>query len=118
MSVTAGRLSFQPTPGALQDKASASRNSRLAAYATMLSMTSVKVSRKNQIAVPAAVRRRLGIRAGDRLAVQVQGSRVILIPEPRSVVDELAAIAPEIWGAIDAGTYIRELRDEWSPREP
>ena len=37
----------------------------------LLSVTSVKVSKKNQIAVPAAARKQLGIKPGDRLEVEV-----------------------------------------------
>jgi len=80
-------------------------------------MVTVKVSRKNQIAVPAAVRRQLGIRPGDRLTVEVEGAKVILRPEPQSHLDRLINLAPEIWEGVDAAEYIRELRDEWSHRE-
>lgn len=83
----------------------------------MLSMTSVKVSRKNQIAVPAAARRRLGIRPGDRLEVEVSDTGIVLRPRVVSVVDELRDLAPELWRGIDADRYLRELRDEWSHRE-
>ena len=80
-------------------------------------MTTVKVSRKHQIAVPAAVRRKLGIRAGDQLRVDVEGSRIVLTPQTGSAYDELLSIAPDLWRGIDADRYIRELRDEWSHRE-
>ena len=83
----------------------------------MLSVVTVKVSRKNQIAVPAAVRRQLGIKPGDRLEVEVEDSRVVLRPQRRSAVDELIALAPEIWRGIDTDRYIDELRSEWSDRE-
>ena len=81
-------------------------------------MATVKVSSKNQIAVPAAVRRRLGIKAGDRLRIEVRGQRAIMEREAEaeaaSVVDELLAIAPEMWRGVDGQAYIDELRDEWS----
>jgi AbrB family looped-hinge helix DNA binding protein len=85
-------------------------------------MPTVKVSRKNQIAVPAAVRRQLGIKPGDRLRVEVKGKKATLEreePAPtRSVVDELLAIAPELWQGIDTTAYLEELRNEWTHREP
>jgi AbrB family looped-hinge helix DNA binding protein len=80
-------------------------------------MASVKVSRKNQIAVPAAARRRLGIRPGDRLEVEVGDDAIVLRPRPTGVADELRDLAPELWQGIDAATYLRDLRDEWSRRE-
>ena len=65
-------------------------------------MPIVKVSSKNQIAAPAAVRRRLGIKAGDRLRIEVRGQRAIVEREAEaeasSVVDELLAIAPKCGG--------------------
>ena len=81
--------------------------------------TTVKVSSKNQIAVPAAVRKQLGIKPGDRLRIEVDGKRAILEREEHaSVLDELLSIAPEIWQGIDTTAYIEELRNEWSHREP
>jgi AbrB family looped-hinge helix DNA binding protein len=80
-------------------------------------MTSVKVSRKNQIAVPAAARRQLGIRPGDLLEVEVGDGAIVLRPRPTSVADELRDLAPELWHGIDAATYLRDLRDEWARRE-
>lgn len=80
-------------------------------------MTKVKVSRKNQVAVPAVVRRRLGIKPGDWLDVQVTEREVVLRPQPRDALEELISIAPEIWRGLDGTAYLRELRDEWSHRE-
>jgi AbrB family looped-hinge helix DNA binding protein len=83
----------------------------------MLSVTRVKVSRKNQIAVPAEVRRKLGIKPGDWLEVETKEHEVVLRPSARDALEELISIAPEIWRGIDTQTYLRELRDEWSHRE-
>jgi AbrB family looped-hinge helix DNA binding protein len=80
-------------------------------------VTSVKVSKKNQIAVPAAARKQLGIRPGDRLEVEIEDSRLVLRPCRRSIVDELIELAPEIWRGIDPDKYINDLRNEWSHRE-
>lgn len=83
----------------------------------MLSVERVKVSRKNQIAVPATVRRKLGIRPGDWLEVEVADGEAVLRPQPRSALGELVSIAPEIWRGVEGKAYLRELRDEWSHRE-
>ena len=77
----------------------------------------MKVSRKNQIAVPASVRRQLGIKSGDRLEVEVEDARVILRPRRCTALQELKRIAPEIWRGIDTDRYVDELRNEWSQRE-
>jgi AbrB family looped-hinge helix DNA binding protein len=39
-----------------------------------------KVSTKGQIVLPVPLRRRLGIRNGDRLDVSVEGGRIVLTP--------------------------------------
>jgi AbrB family looped-hinge helix DNA binding protein len=82
----------------------------------MLSVLTVKVSRKHQIAVPASVRRQLGIRPGDRLGVEVDGKRIVLKPQPRDALEALVGLAPELWQGIEATDLLRELRDEWSHR--
>jgi AbrB family looped-hinge helix DNA binding protein len=74
---------------------------------------SVKVSDKYQIAVPAAVRRRLGIKRGDRLLVDVRGNQIILRREPADYAAELAGLHAEIWKGIDPTEYIRREREAW-----
>jgi len=39
-----------------------------------------KISTKGQVVLPSAVRRRLGLRAGDALAVDVEDGRIVLSP--------------------------------------
>ncbi|MEZ0318983.1 MAG: AbrB/MazE/SpoVT family DNA-binding domain-containing protein [Pyrobaculum sp.] len=41
-------------------------------------MAVVKVTRNYQITIPAEVRRRLGIREGDFLVVEVEGDRIVV----------------------------------------
>ncbi len=41
-------------------------------------MLSVKISTKNQIAVPSEARRKLGLKAGDRLDVDIEGDVIHL----------------------------------------
>jgi AbrB family looped-hinge helix DNA binding protein len=73
----------------------------------------VKVSSKHQIAVPAAVRRRLAIDAGDHLLVDVQDGVVVLTPEPKDPVEELKGLGREIWEGVDTQDYIDQERDGW-----
>jgi AbrB family looped-hinge helix DNA binding protein len=75
--------------------------------------TRVKVSSKHQIAVPAAVRRRLNIDAGDYLLVEVQDGVIVLIPEPADAVEQLRGLGKEIWEGVDVQEYIDGERDGW-----
>jgi AbrB family looped-hinge helix DNA binding protein len=72
--------------------------------------TTVKVDRRNQIAIPAEVRDKLGIKAGDNLIVSVVRGEVILIPEPESWVEYSRGLGAEIWEGIDPVEYVREVR--------
>ena len=73
----------------------------------------VKVSSKNQIAVPAVVRKKLGIGPGSRLLVSVWGRCVTVMPEPESYAQALRGLHKEIWDDIDADEYINQERDAW-----
>ena len=75
--------------------------------------TSVKVSKRYQIAVPAAAREQLNIHSGDRLLVDIQDGMLILLPEPENYTDHLAGLHREIWEGVDTDDYINEARTEW-----
>lgn len=78
-------------------------------------MLSVKVSSKHQIAVPSEVRKALGIKAGDRLGVEVRDGVFILRPRAGTVADRLYGSGRGIYGP-DPVAYVRALRDEWEDR--
>lgn len=78
-------------------------------------MLSVKVSSKHQIAVPSAARKALGIKAGDRLSVEVRGNVIVLKPQEGTVADRLYGTGRGIYGP-DPVAYVRALRDEWEDR--
>jgi AbrB family looped-hinge helix DNA binding protein len=73
----------------------------------------VRVSSKNQIAVPAAVRKALSIRSGDRLLVEVHGGHVVLIPEPCDYAEHLRGLHREVWDSVEPQEYVRRERDAW-----
>lgn len=75
-------------------------------------MLSVKVSSKHQIAVPGEIRRRLGIKAGDRLGVEVRDGLIVMRPLAGTVADRLYGSGRGIYGP-DPVAYMRALRDEW-----
>lgn len=74
---------------------------------------SIKVSKRYQIAVPAAARERLNIQSGDRLIVDIQDGMLILMPQPPRFADHLAGLHQEIWQGVNVQTYIDQERDEW-----
>jgi len=74
----------------------------------------VKVSKRHQISVPSAVRKRLGIKEGDRLLVEVKGDMMILLREPSDYVDHLAGLHEEIWCDVDVDEYLEDERTAWT----
>jgi AbrB family looped-hinge helix DNA binding protein len=80
---------------------------------TMAASVSVKVSSRYQVAVPQVARKKLSIRAGDRLLVDVQDGLLILLPEPRDYAVRLAGLHKEIWEGLDTTRYLQEERDAW-----
>ncbi len=76
--------------------------------------TSVKVSAKYQIAVPQIARKKLNIKKGDRLLVDVQDGVIVLIPEPKRYSDYLQGLHGEIWKGIDVQKYINGEHDAWT----
>lgn len=75
---------------------------------------SVKVSAKYQIAVPQIARKKLNIKKGDRLLVDVQDGVIVLIPEPKRYSDYLQGLHGEIWKDIDVQKYINAERNAWT----
>jgi AbrB family looped-hinge helix DNA binding protein len=81
-------------------------------------MLSVKVSTKHQIVVPSEARRALGIRAGDRLSVEVTSDAIVLRPGAWRASHRLRGLGKEAWQGIDPVAYVRQLRSEWDERAP
>lgn len=79
-----------------------------------MATTSVKVSAKYQIAVPQIARKKLNIKKGDRLLVDVQDGVIVLIPEPKRYTNYLQGLHSEIWKGIDLQKYLDGERDAWA----
>jgi AbrB family looped-hinge helix DNA binding protein len=74
---------------------------------------SVKISRRNQIAVPSQARKRLNIRSGDRLLVDIQDGLIVLLPQPRRYTSALAGLHREIWKGAEE-SYLDRERQAWT----
>ena len=73
--------------------------------------TTVKVSKRYQIAVPAIARQELNIQSGDHLLVDIQDGILILMPLPENFTRHMAGLHKEIWKEVDAQDYIDEERN-------
>jgi len=79
-------------------------------------MLSVKISSKHQIAVPSEARKRLGLKAGDRLDVELEED-VIHLRRHVPAGTRLLGIGAQYHDGTDAAERIRALRDEWEARD-
>lgn len=79
------------------------------------------MSSKNQVVVPAIVRRALRLRAGDRLIWRVtrikNQSRAIAAPAPKDWAKLTRGLGKEIWNGVDIDAYISEIRSEWESQK-
>jgi AbrB family looped-hinge helix DNA binding protein len=77
------------------------------------------ISSKSQITLPAHLLREIGIGPGDRLAISLDGARLVLRPRPKDWVAYHAGSLPGLYGrnAKETDAYVRELRDEWVKSE-
>ncbi|MGE5123224.1 MAG: AbrB/MazE/SpoVT family DNA-binding domain-containing protein [Acidobacteriaceae bacterium] len=80
----------------------------------MLTSTTVKVSKKYQIAVPAIARKLMHIKSGDRLILDVQDGIIVLMPQPKDYTHAMEGLHHEVWDDIDTNQYITEERDAWT----
>ena len=79
-------------------------------------MISVKISTKHQIAVPSEARKKLGLKAGDRLDVEIEDD-VIHLRRHVPAGTRLLGIGAHLYDGTDAAERIRVLRDEWEARQ-
>lgn len=80
------------------------------------SMLSVKISTKHQISVPSEARKKLGLKAGDRLDVEIEGD-VIHLRRHVPAGTRLLGIGAHLADGTDPAERIRALRDEWEARQ-
>ena len=73
-------------------------------------MLSVKISTKHQIAVPSEARTKLGLKAGDRLDVEIEGD-VIHLRRHVPAGDRLYGIGAHLADGTDPAERIRAMRD-------
>ncbi len=72
-------------------------------------MTTAKLSSKNQIVIPREAREALHLKPGDQILVVVRGSKLILLPKPKSYSAAIRGLAPNLYGR----DYIKKERESW-----
>ena len=78
-----------------------------------------KLSSKNQITLPVAILRELGLRPGDRLTVRLEDGRIVLKPRPKDWVQHYRGRLRGTYGRSIEETerYVRGERESWQGPE-
>ena len=72
------------------------------------------ISSKGQITVPIEIRRRLGLKEGDRVEFVVEGDRTILRPAhpPENPFEKYVGALPAFRSQREINAWVASLRDE------
>lgn len=73
-------------------------------------MTKVTLSSKNQVVIPSAVRKRLGVGSGDTLIIGKMTATTVVFKKEPSYYDLIGSVKP---GKGDAVERVQKLRDDW-----
>lgn len=75
----------------------------------------VTLSSKNQITVPAAIVRALGLKPGEKLFLKLEDGKVVLQPCPTSLTKYFSGIFEGYYGKTkgEVDTYLAEVRGDW-----
>lgn len=77
------------------------------------------MSSKNQIVVPAEVRRALKLSPGDhllwRVAYRNDQAKALAEPVPKSWTSAMKGLGKNLWSRVSIAEYIDSLRQEWQP---
>lgn len=76
------------------------------------------LSSKNQITLPVAMVRRLGLEPGRKLMLRLEGDRIVLRPEPEDWVEYFRGSMKGVYGKTreEMDAYVRKERASWRRR--
>jgi AbrB family looped-hinge helix DNA binding protein len=77
-------------------------------------MPSSTISSKGQVTVPLAIRKRLGLKEGDRVEFVVEGDKTVLRPAqpPGNLFEKFVGALPAFSSRGEINRWIRSLRDD------
>jgi AbrB family looped-hinge helix DNA binding protein len=77
-------------------------------------LATAKLTEKFQITIPTEVRKRLGLKAGDRVYLALEGGQVVLRGAPESWTESTRGLGAELWRAAGgAEAAIERERGSW-----
>ena len=79
-------------------------------------MNTAKLSSKNQIVIPKAARKALGLNAGDEVVVVTLKDRIELVPRPQSYTMATLGLGQDVWKGVDAVRFVKGEREAWGKK--
>ena len=78
-------------------------------------MPTITLSSKNQITLPVEMVRALGLKAGEKLDIELISDRLVIWPKPRSYAEYFAGRLKGVWGSTveEVDRYVAEERASW-----
>lgn len=77
-----------------------------------MAVPTITISSKNQVTLPAAMVRTLGLKAGDKLVAELIDDRIVLLPRPDSWAEYMIGSLEGVYGSTkeEVDSYIAEVR--------
>lgn len=76
-------------------------------------IASARVTSKGQITIPVAVRRRLGLRPGDRVHFSLEDDRAVLRAVPESWTEFTRGLGADLWRRVGGVEAVTREREAW-----
>lgn len=76
-------------------------------------MTTIRLTKKNQMVIPKNIREAVGISEGDELIVDVDKNKIILTVKPKSYSKRLKGLHRDVWKGVDPKKYVKGERESW-----
>lgn len=77
------------------------------------------LSSKNQVVVPAEIRRALNLSSGDQLLWRVarmnDQAKAVAEPVPKNWASTMKGLGKDMWKKVSIHEYINDLRNQWQP---
>jgi len=74
----------------------------------------VKLSKKGQVVIPREIRKKLGIKTGEKLVIFMRGDETVILT-PQKYAEYTCGLMKGTWGSTrkEVEEYINEERDSW-----
>ncbi|MEK7658062.1 MAG: AbrB/MazE/SpoVT family DNA-binding domain-containing protein [Patescibacteria group bacterium] len=77
-------------------------------------MPKTTISSKHQITLPKSLLEEVGLKIGNKLIIKVKNNRIILEPQPKSLVQYYKGLGKESWKKLGGGEiYLKRERKSW-----